>query len=122
MRPIKFRRYSRRNKQYAPVGYPVYNLTAEEPIELLNDDVLEQYTGVNDYNNQEIYENDVVSTTPMVPGDPDYIIGVVKYYDGAYWIDDNPNNKAIRLFSETLKLEVVGNIHSFDIAKGRKSK
>lgn len=122
MRPVKFRWYSRLNKQYVPVGYPVYNLTAEEPIELLNDDVLEQYTDVNDYNNQEIYENDVVATTPMVPGDHDYIIGVVKYYEGAYWIDDNPNNKAVRLFSETLKLEVVGNIHSFDIAKGRKSK
>ena len=122
MRPIKFRAWNKSAKNWLDMYF--YFTFIEGILEYTNDDdvIIEQYTGVNDYNNQEIYENDVVATTPMVPGDPDYIIGVVKYYEGAYWIDDKPNNKAIRLFSETLKLEVIGNIHSLDIAKGRKSK
>lgn len=120
MRPIKFRAWNKSTKNWLDM-YFYFNFI-EGLLEYTNEDdvIIEQYTGIKDYNNQEIYENDVVAATPMVPGDPDYIIGVVKYYNGAYWIDNN--NRAVQIFSETLKLEVVGNIHSFDIAKGRKSK
>lgn len=120
MRPIKFRAWNKSTKNWLDM-YFYFNFI-EGLLEYTNEDdvIIEQYTGIKDYNNQEIYENDVVAATPMVPGDPDYIIGVVKYYDGAYWIDNN--NRAVQIFSETLKLEVIGNIHSLDIAMGRKSK
>ena len=55
----------------------------------------------------------VVKTYAMIPGDEKYVdavpTGVVKYYEGAYWIDHN--NSALRLFQESIQIEVIGNIH-----------
>lgn len=108
MRPIKFRAWNKSTKNWLDM-YFYFNFI-EGMLEYTNDDdvIIEQYTGVNDYNNQEIYEDDIIVATAMVPGDQD-IVGVVKYYEGTYWIDNGKT--AIRLFSETLKLEVIGNIH-----------
>lgn len=64
-------------------------------------------------NGVEIYEGDIIKTHAMIPGDEKYVdevpMGVVKYNEGSYWIDNV--NSAIRLFQETIQIEVIGNIH-----------
>lgn len=77
MRDIRFRRYSVRNKQYVPKGHDLYTLANQEPIELLNDDVIEEYTGLVDNANTPIYEGDIVEY--IYPRTSDSFRSVVQY-------------------------------------------
>lgn len=115
MREIKFRRYSTRVKQYVPDGHNLYTLAVGKPIELLNDDVVEQYTGINDCDGTPIYEGGIVkvinifssiqTVNPFVVEPDNYVANkwIAEYvFDLVFDIDDSYVG---------YELEVIGNIH-----------
>lgn len=75
----------------------------------LHDYKLLQYTGLNDTNGNEIYEGYIVKINYMDPIEKAHFVGEVKYYEGAYWVDNDID--AQRLFQEINLIEVIGNIH-----------
>lgn len=76
------------------------------------DGELLEYTGLKDKNSVEIYEGDVVQITedPVFAGEED-LTGVVKFYECAFWIENEKEEKAYPLFNEISEREVIGNIY-----------
>lgn len=80
------------------------------------DDVeLEKYAEINDLTSVEFYDNDIVRVEVSQPfgevelGGRLSVIGVVKYDEGTYWVDWGTGRT--RLWSETLQMTVLGNVH-----------
>ena len=96
MRDIKFRVWDNEENNFWGDGrnLSMISLVSDS---VVNDDstVLEQYTGLEDKNGVEIYENDIVKTS-------DGRITVVEYkhgsYDPVYWCSSDA-------------IKVIGNIH-----------
>lgn len=129
MREVKFRAYT---KEYGMQNVrellwkddgSIASVSFDSGISVLTnrgvgkDIVVEQYTGINDYLDNEIYEGDIVLARQMVPGDPDSMIGVVNFFEGAYWIDNK--HDGIKLWNETVAVNVIGNVHEdYELVEG----
>lgn len=77
---------------------------------LPEDVILMQSTGLFDSRSEpvEIYKDDIVKRTSLIPGGSD-MIGVVKMLEGCWVIDDG--KQAVPLWTEVDENIVIGNIH-----------
>ncbi len=72
-----------------------------------------QYTGIKDKKHREIYEGDIVEQELLGNVSLDFgsFIGVVKFIDGTYMIENAEGTFGVELFSETNPNEAIGNIY-----------
>lgn len=125
MRPIKFRVYDTVKKEWIHDTSHAVNLFGETVImgELLRrpDDstvsldelknlVAMQYTGLNDKNGKEIWENDIIEYQNDADSENDFpmVRDVVEFMHGAFCINGHMFMAIVDLVGEC---EVVGNIH-----------
>lgn len=110
MRDIKFRAWDKKLKKYInlekiviePLDGIVIETAGFDMIGNNDDAVLEQYTGLKDFNGIEIYEGDILQDV-----DDSTIVGVVEYDEayGEYSCGDDS------LYEATRCCVVIGNIH-----------
>lgn len=103
MREIKFRKWSKEINRYLPDDNGFYWLKANKYIEFMNkEDVIEQYTGIEDEGNTEIFEGDILKD--IYDGT---VIGSVEYIDdyAMFWCGTMP------LYDVAPDGQVCGNIH-----------
>lgn len=86
------------------------NDTYQEVFEAIEANIM-QYTGMKDVNGKEIYEGDIVKIKFMSMFEDKHFIGVVKFYDGSFSVDNEKLQKAHFLFNETHILQIIGNIY-----------
>ncbi|MDN6069387.1 YopX family protein, partial [Leuconostoc sp.] len=103
MREIKFRVWDNEENNFWGEGRSL-SLVSLVSDSLVNDDstVLEQYTGLKDFNGAEIYEGDILQDV-----DDSTIVGVVEYDKAFGEYDCGDNN----LYECTRDCVVIGNIH-----------
>lgn len=111
MREIKFRAWDKINKRWCK-NFKVDLLSI--PIHEMPHIVIEQYTGVKDVNNTEIYENDIVETTWWNDKEEKYKrIGIVVIKNGMALIKfpyENEKYEGQSLY-HTVDVKVKGNIY-----------
>ncbi|MFC0188441.1 YopX family protein [Fictibacillus aquaticus] len=127
MREIKFRFYSNIEKkmhhQLSLIGLqgleknpPIYDADQvycdrfeDKRVQRYSDGHLMQYTGLKDKNGVEIYEGDVLRVQGEdYPFEKEWI-GIVKYIDGSYFIENLEGTDGDYLFNELREQEVIGN-------------
>ncbi|MBS0957202.1 hypothetical protein JK162_01635 [Leuconostoc pseudomesenteroides] len=95
MREIKFRAWEGNQNYYLMKGF-VVKLEVENSLDINGSRVLfEQYTGLNDKNGVEIYENDILKSAG---GNIEVVIYIDGRFEPVCWYDEKT-------------YEVVGNVH-----------
>jgi uncharacterized phage protein (TIGR01671 family) len=69
-----------------------------------------EYTGKKDIDKREIYEDYIVKREVGALGDEE-IIGAVVFCECSWWIENEKEQRAVPLFSETAIDRVIGNIY-----------
>lgn len=119
MRQIKFRAWDGK-LMYSPIisdGRIYRNAIDYDDCNHAPNDILMQYTGLNDNNGMEIYDGDILSgeENESVEGYTNKItcICVVKWSDvyGKWIVEDIPSGEIFYLYDYSLAQEVIGNIH-----------
>ena len=108
MREIKFRAWINNSKKFEAIEFigagqktfPIY--TKDNKYWFPMQGVLEQYTGLKDFNGAEIYEGDILQDV-----DDSTIVGIVEYDEAFGEYDCGDNN----LYECTRDCIVIGNIH-----------
>lgn len=120
MRKIKFRAWIKTGNEIDDYVKPmtiqqmIHSKESTFSLGQLNDLVyFEQFTGLKDRNDKEIYEGDIVHGYDQEPDRDDGYIGssvidVVNFKYGAFWIGDSWNN--IMVMTPPI-VEVIGNVH-----------
>lgn len=79
-------------------GFSDWGLNKPIEVYVVSKETVCEFTGLYDSNNNEIYENDIVSLESSTLGDTKNIKGSVKCYEGAWWIENSERTE--RLFQE----------------------
>ncbi len=124
MRELKFRIWSKHCKSYLKqydgveaiglLTVGVLNNLYSNPNSSKDDLVFEQYTGLKDKNDIEIYEGDIIFTGESYPT---YIIGF-NDRTGSYTASGFPINTNVGRHISLHNYEVVGNIHETPELRG----
>lgn len=69
----------------------------------------QQCSGVIADNKEWIYEGDIVTKIPMLVSNEEPFIGIVKFEEGVFWIDNGTDAKPV--FTEVDSLKIIGNIY-----------
>lgn len=117
MQEIKFRAYDYVNKRFEYDVQDTHDgIIGDSFRNVLEDDclVVEQYTGVNDINDVEIYEGDIIKFH-VVMLSPDDKVGYVKYYPEYGYSIMLSLGRVLRqeywASGDKHTIEVIGNIH-----------
>jgi uncharacterized phage protein (TIGR01671 family) len=114
MRQIKFRAWEKNLEEIIPVhdiDFEKKMINTNSAWRIFDEVELMQWTGLKDINGKEIFESDLVEFIDYSMGvRVSHMIGEVKYYECAYWIENGKLKDAIPLFSETAELKVIGNV------------
>ncbi|QFR24104.1 YopX family protein [Schleiferilactobacillus harbinensis] len=132
MREIKFRAWDTMAHKMEPVGEITFDTGLEVAIGNHNGKtrsvnvqyqphiILMQYTGLHDKTGKEIYEGDIVHSIAAVPGDGDDLVGVIRYLETSWVIENKRKQIAEPLFSESKEREILGNIcENLELLEGK---
>ncbi|HDR8003398.1 hypothetical protein HB667_26975 [Bacillus cereus] len=99
------------NLGYTKTGGGNAGILVDGKLHIVDSETVSQFTGLYDKNRKEIYEKDVAHMVGVIPGfEMDYV-GIVKFIDGSYVLENLAGNDGWLLFQEGAEVEVLGDVH-----------